>query len=69
MSFMQLVGSWRLYLLVLVPFTLVSLVISFNLQMVYSALALISGRIRMMRSRVDNLSQLEAGLPVYDKTA
>lgn len=70
MSFMQLVGSWRSYLIVLVPFTLVSLIISFNLQFIYSAVGWIRHRMRMMRSRVNILSQLEAGLHVgNDKSA
>jgi hypothetical protein len=70
MSFMQLSGSWRSYLIVLAPFTLVSLMITFNLQFIYSALAWIGRRIRLMRPRVDILSHLEAGLHVgYKKTA
>jgi hypothetical protein len=70
MSFMQLVGSWRSYLIVLIPFTLVSLVISFNLQFIYYAPRWIGQKIRMMRPSVNILSQLEAGLHVgYDKTA
>lgn len=70
MSFMQLVGSWRSYLIVLVPFTLVSLVISFNLQFIYSALRWISRKITLMRPRVNVLSQLEAGVLIgHDKTA
>lgn len=70
MSFMQLVGSWRSYLIVLVPFTLVSLVISFNLQFIYSALRWIGRKITLMRPRVNVLSQLEAGLHIgHDKTA
>lgn len=69
MSFMQVVGSWHSYLIVLVPFTLVSLVVSFNLQLVYSTLAWISRKIRMMRRRGNNnLDQLEAGLhAAYNK--
>lgn len=68
MSFMQIVGSWRVYLIVLVPFTLVSLVVSFNLQLIYSALSWISRKIRMMRRTDNDLNQLEAGLHVgYNK--
>lgn len=67
MSFMQLDGSWVGYVAVLVPFTAVSLVISFNLHLVYSALAWIRRRIRIKLPMVNNLSQLEAGLPVHEK--
>lgn len=68
MSFMQVVGSWRVYLIVLLPFTLVSLVVSFNLQLVYAAFSWINRKIRMMRRRSNDLYQLEAGLHVgYNK--
>lgn len=68
MSFMQVVGSWRVYLIVLLPFTLVSLVVSFNLQLVYAAFSWINRKIRIMRRRGNDLYQLEAGLHVgYNK--
>lgn len=65
---MQLAGSWLTYVTVLVPFTLISLVISFNLQMVYSALAWISRKIRMKRLMFNGASRLESSLPIYNKT-
>lgn len=64
MGFMQIIGSWRSYLIVLIPFTLVSVMISFNLQRINTAVASIYRKIRMMRRRANALSELEAGLHV-----
>jgi hypothetical protein len=62
MGFMQIIGSWRSYIVVLIPFTLVSLIISFNLQRINTTLASIYYKIRMTHPRANMLSQLEAGL-------